>query len=268
MALWRRHRFISLDEQDGKDRAAAGSQFIVKRIGSTCVNDLDMTSSEQHLIEFYKHLLDLFHFEHGCKLRLIVDLSGAVLYSKDGAVLQKYELSNIRDVIYSTKKEEYCRYFILVAREESELTVKAHVLFCEDKQKAKRLYDTFIEVFTLGAEMRRHKRQISENSAPKDTLKPKPRTKSESTNSGKDNTAAVYGRVNNETIRLETPRRQTWTSSSMTRPQRKPKESQYELNDSFTELALSRTSNTITRKSDSIDISNNKELRQYSDVFM
>ena len=268
MALRRKHRFISLQEQDGKDGIAAGSQFIVKCIGSTCVNDLDMTSSEQRLIEFYKHLLDLFHFEHGCKLRLIVDLSGAVLYGKDGAVLQKYELSNIRDVIYSTKKEEYCRYFILVAREESELTVKAHVLFCEDKQKAKRLYDTFIEVFTLGAEIRKHKRQVSENSALKETLQSKPRTKSESTNSTKDNTAAVYGRVNKETIHLEMPRRQTWTSSSMTRPQRRTEESQYELNDSFTELALSRTSNTITRKSDSNDISYNKTLRQYSDVFM
>ena len=261
MALWRKHRFISLEEEDGKDRIAAGSQFVVKRIGSTCVNDLDMTSSEQNLIEFYKNLLDLFHFEHGSKLRLIVDLSGAVLYNKDGAVLQKYELSNIRDVIYSTKKEEYCRYFILVAREESELTVKAHVLFCEDKQKAKLLYDTFIEVFTLGAEMRKHKRQVSEYSALKGTLKPKPRTKSESTNPSKDNAAALYGGVNAETVHLAIPRRQTWGSSSMTRPQRRTEENQYEINDSFTELALSRTSNTITRKSDS-SIDNN------SDVFM
>ena len=267
MALWRRHRFSSLEEQDGKDKIEAGSQFIVKRVGSTCVNDLDMKSSEQNLIEFYKGLLDLFHFEHGCKLRLIVDLSGAVLCSKDGALLQKFELANIRDVIYSTKKEEYCRYFILVAREESELTVKAHVLFCEDKQKAKLLYDTFIEVFTLGAEMSKHRRQaMSDSSALKETVKRKLRTKSESANNSDDNAAAVYSRANTETLgHSDMPRRQTWGSSSMTRPRQR---TENELNDSFTEFALSRTNTTSSQKSHSIDIGGNKVLRQYSDVFM
>jgi hypothetical protein len=271
MALWRKHRFISLEEQDGKDKIAAGSQFVVKRVGSTCVNDLDSTNGEERLKEFYKDLLELFHFEQGCKLRLIVDLSGAVLYSKDGIVLQKFELSNIRDVIYSTTKEEYSRYFILVGREESELTVKAHVLSCEDKNKAKLLYDTFLEVFTLGAEMRKYSRQISDSGAMRDTIKQKSVANSESTNIPKDSTVAVYGRVNTQDVHANMPRQQTWTNSSMTRPRPRTEESQHELNDSFTELARSRkctsTSSTST-KSDSPDINSNKILWQDSDVFM
>ena len=87
MALWRKHRFISLEEQHGRDRIEAGSQFIVKRVGSTCVNDAKIENSEQLFAEFYKHLLELFDCEHGCKLRLIVDLRRAVLCSKDGDIL-------------------------------------------------------------------------------------------------------------------------------------------------------------------------------------
>ena len=73
--------------------------------------------------------------------------------------------------MYSTKKEEHARYFILVGQEESELTVKAHVLVCEDKGKAKLLYDTFIEVFTLAAEMRKCRRQESDSNALKNMIK-------------------------------------------------------------------------------------------------
>ena len=73
--------------------------------------------------------------------------------------------------MYLTKKEEHTRYFILVGQEESELTVKAHVLVCEDKGKAKLLYDTFIEVFTLAVGMRKCRRQESDISALKNMIK-------------------------------------------------------------------------------------------------
>lgn len=270
MALWRKHRFISLQEQDSRDKIEAGSQFIVKRVGSTCVGDLDPTNSEERLIEFYKNLLELFHFEHGCKLRLIVDLTGALLFSKDGDVLQKFQLSNIRDVIYSTKKEEYTRYFILVGREDSELTVKAHVLFCEDRHKAKLLYDTFIGVFTLATDMRKYRRQVSDGGALEDKNKQRLRTNSESTSSTRDTKVAAYGRVDTQGVHADVPRRQTWTSSSMTRPCQNFEENQYELNDSFTEFARSRSrdSSSTSSKSDSSDINSNKILWQDSDVFM
>lgn len=263
MALWRKLRFISLEEQDGKDRIEAGSQFIVKRVGSTCVNDANITNSEQLLTEFYKDLLELFDCEHGCKLRLIVDLSGAVLCSKDGDVLQKFELSNIRDVMYSTKKEEHTRHFILVGREESELTIKAHVLVCEDKRKAKLLYDTFIEVFTLAAEMRKCRRQESDSSALKNMIK----RGSGSALSAEDSITSGFGRVNTEVAHTELPRCQTWTSSSMIRPSRRIEEKQYELNDCFTELARSRscTSSTSSKLS---DMNSNSIALNDSDVFM
>ena len=253
MALWRKHRFISLQEEDGKDRIAAGSQFIVKRVGSTSVDD---NSSQEMSLEFYRDLLELFHCERGCLLRLVVDLSGAVICDKNGDLLQRFELSDIRDVIYSTKKREYSRYFVLVAREESELSVKAHVLFCEDSVKAKELYDTFIEVFTLAAERRNYRRQVSERSAVKDTSQLSPISaplnfKSIPQSSGiYDNSNSV---VNTQDAHAKPPRRHTWTTSSMTSPRKEKTESNelHELNDSFTELARSRSISSST------DINNN-----------
>lgn len=265
MSLWRRHRFISLEEQDGQDRLEAGTQFIVMRVGSTCVSDTEIENSEQLMTGLYKDLLELFNCEHGCKLRLIVDLSGAVLCSKDGDVLQKFELSNIRDVIYSTKKEEHTRYFVLVGREESELTVKAHVLVCEDKWKAKLLYDTFIQVFTLAAEMRKCRRQESDNSALKNLIK----KNRESALSFDDSIRYGCARVNTDVLHTHLPRCQTWTSSSMVRPRRRVEGNQYELNDCFTELARSRSSTGSTsEKLSNSDINSNGMHSNHSDVFM
>ena len=265
MALWRKHRFISLEEQHGTDRIEAGSQFIVKRVGSTCVNDAKIENSEQLFAEFYKDLLELFDCEHGCKLRLIVDLSGAVLCSKDGDILQKFQLSNIRDVVYSTKKEEHARYFILVGQEESELTVKAHVLVCEDKGKAKLLYDTFIEVFTLAAEMRKCRRQESDSNALKNMIK----IDSGSALSTKDSITSGFGRVNTKVPHTELPRCQTWTSSSIIRPSRRTEEKQHELNDCFTDLARSRScTNSASGRLSSGDINSNSMTWNDSDVFM
>ena len=269
MALWRKHRFISLQEQDGKDRILAGSQFNVKRVGSTCVNDKETTQSTEIMIEFYKELLDLFHCEHGYKLRLVVDVSGAVLYSKEGEMLQKFELSNIRDVIYSTKKAAYSSYFILVGREESELSVKAHVLLCEDEHQAKLLYDTFIEIFKLGSEMRKYRRQLSDVSTLKNKNKGDVKTNSEKTNDIKDSRISVNGRVNTQlTVHSKLPRCQTWSNPSVTHPTPRIEKNEYEKYDSFTEFARSRSYGCSTSSKSDIDFNRNKIQSEDSDVFM
>lgn len=277
MSLWRKHRFISLQEQDTVDRVSSGSQFIVKRVGSTCVNDEEVRRSEEIMVEFYRDLLDLFQCEQGCLLRLIVDLSGATLYDKNGEMLQRFQLSDIRDVIYSTKTEKFSRYFILVGREEGELSVKAHVLLCEDKHKARMLYDTFIEVFTLGAEVRKYSRHVCDRNSEVDKIKQKSklRINSDSTNNRKVSscTKTMNGVVKTHDVHLKIPpppRRQTWTNSSVT--SRNPRTKSVEdsqLNDSFTELALSRSDCASTSaKYDDNDINCNKIPCEDSDVFM
>lgn len=165
MAMWKKHRFLSLEEEDGEDKIMAGSQFVIKYVGSTYVKEeLEGSASEEVIMEFYNSLVESFHTDMFCVFRLIVDLSGAVFYDKEGKTSQRFELCDIRDIIYCNKIQEYLKCFILVAREEGDLNVKAHVLVCESKEKARNLYKTFIDTFTLAAEMKKIKRQTSDSS--------------------------------------------------------------------------------------------------------
>ena len=156
MAFWRKHRFLSLEPQDEQDKVMAGSEFTVRYIGSTYVKE-DFGKTEKRMMEIFKNVVDKFQTRKPSMFRLIVDLGGAVVYDNEGSVSNRFQLCNIRYIIYSNIIQEYSKYFVLVGRGESDLSIRAHVFVCENKKKAKDLYETFIETFTLRAKMKKSK---------------------------------------------------------------------------------------------------------------
>ena len=156
MAVWRKHRFLSSDLQDKQDKVIAGSDFIVYYIGSFCGYE-NYEKTKKLLEEFLKNIAGKFQIRKSSTFRLTVDLNGAVLYDNERKALGCFELCNIMDVIYCDNIQEYSKYFVFVGREGSDLNVKAHVLICENKEKARRLYQAFIDTFQLGVVTARQK---------------------------------------------------------------------------------------------------------------
>ena len=165
--MWRRHRFLSLEEKDGVDKVIAGSEFYVHYLGSIYVKQ-DFEKTEKILTEFYENLLDKLRTRKPTVLQLIVDISGAVVYDNEGRVLERFELCNIKDVTYCDNIQEYSKYVALVGQEESDPNVKAHILVCENQKIAKQLYKTFIETFALGFEMKKQQQSNSPQSLTQD----------------------------------------------------------------------------------------------------
>lgn len=156
MAIWRKHHLLSLDDEDKQDKVMAGSEFIVYYIGSTYGYE-NSEQTEKLLEEFLDNFVCSFQMKKYSMFRLLVDFSGAALNDSEGHIFRRFELCNIKDVIFSDNVQKYSKYFVLVGREESDINVKSHVLICENKEKARGLYQTFIETFELGVEMARRK---------------------------------------------------------------------------------------------------------------
>lgn len=242
MASWRRRRFMSLQEDYESDSVAAGSQFVVKVIGSTSIDkESDNASSitDRNFTKIYSDLMLLFSSENGSKLRMVIDLCGAVLYNKEGQVLKSFRISNIRDIVYSTTREEFARYFIMIAREQNELNIKAHILLCEDKQKAKLLYETFAKLFGLSAEEKKRRERGKEN-----ILKTTRLTHTDNANI-KRHSVSVDGRLTNlrqQVSSQQNVRNNGTTPKMFTNLVSKMSIIEPDLDESFTELARSRSS--------------------------
>lgn len=158
---------LLLDEQD--EYQQVGSEFTIQyMIGATQVKE-PFENAEEVLDEFVKNTTG--QLGKGSAFRLVVGQRGAVFYDSEGTILHSFELCNISDVFYSKDNREYSKHFVLVGKESCLSCVKAYVFVCENKANARRLYQTFIEIFQLALEVTRKKQAHEpERNNPDETL--------------------------------------------------------------------------------------------------
>ena len=87
----------------------AGSEFIVRYIGSTYVKE-DFEKTENRMMEIFKNVVDKFRTRKPSMFRLIVDLGGVVVYDNEGSVSARFQLCNTRYITYSNNIQEYSKY--------------------------------------------------------------------------------------------------------------------------------------------------------------
>lgn len=152
----KRHRFLSLQDETEEDVFALSERsfsFLVSYVGSTCWRE-DFTCVEDLLVGIFPRQAEKFWTRKSShiKVKLSVDISGVVVHAdyKDvPVVVERFDLSNISEIIYCGHAKEYEKHVILIARGETDVDTKAHVMVCENVKKAKTLYQTFRQLFTL-----------------------------------------------------------------------------------------------------------------------
>ena len=156
----KRHRFLSLQDETEEDVFPLSERrfaFLVSYVGSTCWRE-DFTCVEDLLVGIFpRQASEKFWTRKSShiKVKLSVDINGAVVHAdyKDvPVVVERFDLSNISEIIYCGHAKEYEKHVILIARGETDVNTKAHVMVCENVKKAKTLYQTFLQLFTLAVQ--------------------------------------------------------------------------------------------------------------------
>ena len=247
--MWRRHRFASLEEHGDQDNVVASSEFIVHYIASICYYE-DSEKTNQSLKEFLKTQITKFRMKKSSLLRLNVDLSEVILHGRESRAQARFKMCNIKGIIYGDSIQAYSKCFILVGKEESDPGIKAHVLVCENKEKARRLYQIFIELFELGAEMTRRRHESDSDSYSEDCgEKLSPFDQSTNTHKSTLNSSNRWKPSLSQEITLDpfvnSHQLPKWNTPSVPNcPMDQQRNSEADLDDGFTKLAISRSSST------------------------
>ena len=146
-------RSLSNDSEDGNGmRQAQQCRFAVCYKGETAWRD-DFT----HVQEVMKNILPKQMSgkfwpkkEAKQKVWLFVDVcfKSVFIQNSEGNAESCFKFCNIKEVIYCGNMKQYSKYIILVANEEAEAAVKAHIFVCSDVKEAKSAFKFISDVFT------------------------------------------------------------------------------------------------------------------------
>ena len=146
--IWR-YRFHSLNESDHSN-VLDGIEFLVQYVGCTAITgeDCEMASDTQ-IDEFFSSVVSNYQESRERLLfKLLLNRNGAVICNSEGDIQHSFEANNI-SYVTTTSCWKYSKYVIIVARTRLEQSLKGHVLFCKNKSNAKRICETFTELFKM-----------------------------------------------------------------------------------------------------------------------
>ena len=146
--IWR-YRFHSLNESD-HNNVVDGTEFLVQYVGCTAITgeDCEMASDAQ-IDEFFSFVVSNYQESRERLLfKLLLNRNGAVICNSEGDIQHSFEAHNI-SYVTTTSCRKYSEYIIIVARTRHEQSLKGHVLFCEKNSNAKRICQTFTELFKM-----------------------------------------------------------------------------------------------------------------------
>ena len=146
-------RSLSNDSEDGNGmRQAQQCRFAVCYKGETAWQD-DFT----HVQEVMKNILPKQMSgkfwpkkEAKQKVWLFVDVcfKSMFIQNSEGNSESCFKFCNIKEVIYCENMKQYSKYIILVANEEADSVVKAHIFACSTVKEAKSAFKFISDVFT------------------------------------------------------------------------------------------------------------------------
>ena len=144
-----RYRFHSLNESD-HNNILDGIEFLVQYVGCTAITgeDCEMASDAQ-IDEFFSSVVSNYQeSRERLRFKLLLNRSGAIICNSEGDIQHSFDAHNI-SYVTTTSCWKYSKYVIIAARTRHEQSLKGHVLSCKNKPNAKRICQTFTELFKM-----------------------------------------------------------------------------------------------------------------------
>ena len=157
---WKRGpKLLTAGSMDDIDNVVAGNNFQVGYLGRMDIDedeDCDFNETAGKFVGQYSpnSLTKLLHFD------LVIDSMSVEIIDRHAHDVPKVifvvPLSNVKNALFRKGCQKYADICIFVAQNESECSLKAHVLLCKNPETAENIFKSFERAFAVRSDMDRN----------------------------------------------------------------------------------------------------------------